>query len=87
MGDTGWSSLQKAWVDAGIVKLMMTIAQSKKISKWPALSSYFALTSMWDLTRVGSITERRTLLHQMLDHNVVQLCMAASIKKPDCKLF
>jgi hypothetical protein len=39
MGDTGWSSLQKAWVDAGIVKLMMTVAQSTKLSKRPALAS------------------------------------------------
>lgn len=81
-GDAGFHFYQKSAIQAGFVKMMMTIAQDSRTDQWHGLSSYFAMNSMWGLMRAGTIHERRELLHEMLDNNALQISISVRAQSP-----
>ncbi|KDR68426.1 hypothetical protein GALMADRAFT_231393 [Galerina marginata CBS 339.88] len=74
-GHLGFDSFGEAAFEGGIVKAMMKITQDPRTDKWHGLASYFAMDAMWQLTRTGNVEERRALLQELLEHNVLKICM------------
>lgn len=61
--------------EGGIVKTFLQIANESRPEKWPALAAHFALESTWMLMRKGTLDEREDLLKELLEHNVIDLCL------------
>jgi len=74
----GFDSFGEACFEGGIVETMLKIAQDTRTDQWPALASYFALDSMWQLTRTGTIEERRELVKQLVELDAVNICLQVS---------
>jgi len=74
-GHMGFDTFEEAAFESGIVKTMLTITQDTRTGQWPALSGYFALQSMWHLTKTGTSDERRALLKELMDHNGLEIIL------------
>jgi len=72
---SGFDILADICLESGIVKTFLQIAKEPKIEKWPALGAHFALHSMCMLMRKGTEEEREDLLKELLEHDVVNLCL------------
>jgi len=74
-GHMGFNTFEEAAFESGIVKTMMTITQITRLGQWPALSGFFALQSMWHLTKTGTSDERRALIKELMENNALEIIL------------
>lgn len=60
----------------GIVKTMIVISQNTRTDPSYAIAGYDALIALLYLVKMGSPPQRRACLDQLLENNIVQVCLA-----------
>lgn len=65
-----------ACYEGGIVKTMISICQNTRTEPSCAIAGYDALIALLCLVKMGSPPERRACLDQLLENDVVQVCLA-----------
>ncbi|KAH7905185.1 hypothetical protein BJ138DRAFT_1165257 [Hygrophoropsis aurantiaca] len=78
-GTLGLTPFGRACVDADIVKTMLDLATncpySSEVPKEQCIAQYHALEALAGLLQCGDLTQRRDLLDQMLQLDVVNICL------------